>query len=87
MGRAQAVDMLEMVEEDVALRWHLSSNLYPPVPDAYDLAAQAIAACAAGDIDRIIEDGDLMARAYKIVEVFHLEPFVEARQESTDGRV
>ena len=79
MGFKAVVGMLEMLDEDTTLRWHLANNLYPPVGDAFNLAKAAIEACADEDVDRIIEDGELQARAFKIVELFHLEAFVMAR--------
>lgn len=34
MGYLSAVDMREQAGDDVALRWHLISNHYPPLPES-----------------------------------------------------
>ena len=34
MGSSSLVGMLEVADVDTALRWHLSHNHYPPVPDS-----------------------------------------------------
>ena len=43
MGSQSINDMREFLEEDRALRWHLSSNHYPPIHSIFlDTARQAI---------------------------------------------
>ncbi len=84
MGYMGAIQMRMLTDEDTALRWHLNSNLYPPVPDAFDLCKQALDALEEGDQDRLLTDGDLEVRAYQLVSVLHLDAFVVARQVAAD---
>ncbi len=65
---------------DQALRFHLSSRMYPPVNPVFDaVIKQAISNYAAGDEG---EELELPNGHFKldvaIVQELHLEPFVEA---------
>lgn len=50
MGYLSALDMREHGEEEVALRWHLGHNHFPPIPyDMIPVAKKAIANAKAGE--------------------------------------
>jgi hypothetical protein len=56
MGYAGLAGMREVASEDVALEWHMTSNLYPAPPRSMIAVAQAaIEAVRNGDADERIE--------------------------------
>lgn len=86
MGRSSLEGMLEMTDLDTALGWHLQSNHYPPVPSIMiPVASAAIDAANEGETDRLIElpdnvefrDGRTAVEAWRIIESFHLDSFIE----------
>lgn len=87
MGLAATVDMIEMAGGETALRWHLSSNHYPPVPASMvPVCAEAVLMASSGEWDAMISLPDSVsyrgmdvAPVWAIVEAHHLQPFV------TDG--
>lgn len=86
MGRSSLEGMLEMTDLDRALGWHLQSNHYPPVPsEMFPVAKDAIDAGNESDFDRLISlpegveyrDGRTEVEAWRIIESFHLDSFIE----------
>jgi len=91
MGSMNAAAMAEAVGEgQVALRpalhWHLTANIFPPVPvSMVDVCAAAVEAAAEGDWaldielpDGVTYRGATTAPATAIVDNYHLGFFVEA---------
>ena len=83
MGRLSAEAMLgEGIE--VAVRWHMSSNIYPPAPFMTGVAMKAIEAIEDGEPRRLIDlpvgvtwkEQDA-APAAAIVESYRLDVFIE----------
>lgn len=89
MGRIQAEGMIEFGGKgDNILTWHLTSpsQHFPPYPAEFvPIARQAIDAANEDDYDRIIElpegvefrDGRTGVEAWRIIESFHLDSFIE----------
>lgn len=84
MGSLQAHEMAEMTDLETALRWHLGSNHYPPVPKTMvQPCADAIEAVNNLDYNKDIElpngvlyKGLTFAPACVIVEQHHLEAWI-----------
>jgi hypothetical protein len=84
MGAMALAGMLEAAGDiDVALRWHLGSNHFPPIPEVFDAAKAAIDAGNDGDYDRLIElpegvswRGQTSAPAHECIGGWHLEAFL-----------
>lgn len=89
MGRLQAQDMATLTDTETAIRWHLRSNHYPPVPesmvntclDAIQIALQSQWGDAelSDEIelpDGITWRGSTSAPAYAIIEAHHLDAFI-----------
>lgn len=89
MGYTSAVDFIEQAGPEVALRWHLRSNHFPPVHESFVPAAQqAIEACNDGDYDTIIDlpNGKRLA-VDEIIRGLHLEAWItfdEAKESPGD---
>lgn len=85
MGHLQALDIQNYTDFESALRWHLQSNHYPPVPAAmYEPCVAAIDAANEGDYDRAIDLTDIAsykggnsAPAWAIIEGHHLDAFID----------
>lgn len=90
MGYGNAQGMNRHVKEgnvklDAALLWHLTSNHYPPVPEAMvPVARKAIEFANIGELDADIQfpDGWIVngldeMSVSKIVEIMHLDAFIE----------
>jgi hypothetical protein len=90
MGSMQAAGMAELVDEgrvdlDTVLRWHLTSNHFPPLPvELAGPAREAIEAIEAGDYDRAIRlpagvtwRNRRSAPARECAEAWHLDSFIE----------
>jgi hypothetical protein len=84
MGSLQSAEMARLVHEDnleleMALRWHLRGNHYPPVHEVFvPVALQAIWAVNRDEHDLVIEmPNGLTKSAGEIVEELHLEWFLE----------
>ena len=85
MGHVQAKEMQQHLVFEAALRWHLRSNHYPPVPDAmFDPCVAAIEAARDEDWDRPIDltgvakyRGHDSAPAWALVEAHHLGDFLD----------
>lgn len=78
MGASSVIDMIEQVETSVALAWHLSSNMYPPIHHSFiPVAEEAIAHANYGDLDHtILLPNGIELSVETIVEELHLEFFV-----------
>lgn len=91
MGYATARGMAECVDGgqislDQALRWHLTHNHFPPIPESMvPVAKRAIAACNAGEPERILRLpanarhrrlGKLVP-AWVVVGGLHLDAFID----------
>ena len=86
MGYAGLAGMREVASEDVALEWHMTSNLYPAPPRSMIAVAQAaIQAVRNGDADERIEmPRGVSHRVYGtevpagvIVDQFRLDGFID----------
>lgn len=85
MGRLALEDMLEQgLDYERALAWHLNSNHFPPIPEVFDSAVEAIEAGGEEDWDRLIElpEGvtwrdQVSAPAWACIEGWHLDGFIE----------
>lgn len=86
MGRLGIEGMLKMTDADTALRWHLKSNHYPPLPDCVlPLAKQSIELANDGEWDARIDlteagiswRGQNSAPVSACVEAWHLDAFLE----------
>jgi len=89
MGLMSLLVMLETTDniEDV-VRWHLSANCYPPLPEEYvPMCVEAIRACKlqTDENEKImlqLPDGvfykgnQTLVDAWTVVEAFHLEGFL-----------
>ena len=78
--------MRELASEDVALEWHMTSNIYPAPPRVMIAVAQAaIEALRNGDAEQMIEMPEgISHRVYGtevpagvIVDQFRLEGFID----------
>lgn len=84
MGRANVSELIE-VGGRAALRWHLESNHYPPVPHAMLPVCQRVIELAADGQwhelvtlpDDILFRGGEDATVAEVVSALHLEPFVD----------
>jgi len=89
MGRASVDAFLEVASEDVALDWHMKSNLYPPPPAMMiPVARIAIDRVNAGDQTNVqlpegVEhrSGATEISPWHIVEAFRLEAFIRDDEE------
>jgi len=77
--------MIELTDEDTALRWHLSHNHYPALPlTLLPVAKAAIEAGREDDFDRLIKlpggitwrGGRSSVEAGKLIETMHLDSFL-----------
>lgn len=85
MGRlyAEGLTELDLPLED-QIKWHLSSNHYPPAPlSMAPVCVAAIEAGSKGDWDREIElpegisyKGSSTVSALAVIEGFHLDPWL-----------
>ena len=86
MSHARTFEMIHFLGRDKALDWHLRWGVYPALPAIKPVCAEAIEAMAEGDHNRIItEDGEEVARAFQLVQMFALEPFVIVAQDEKYG--
>jgi hypothetical protein len=84
VGHLHALDILNYTDFESALRWHLQSNHYPPVPAAmFDPCVAAIEAANEDDYDRQIDltgiaeyQGKNSAPAWAIIDAHHLDAFI-----------
>jgi hypothetical protein len=91
MGHLQAREMAELGADSLeqSLRWHLTSNHFPPVPTSMvPICIEAIDAVNEGDWDRKIAlpesvgyKGLTVAPASAIVEQHHLEAWIENEED------
>lgn len=92
MGRMQTLEMGHFADNlDQALRWHLRSNHYPPLPmDLLPVAKKAIEianeAIATEDEDLwqtliYVPTADKKLSISRIIEGMHLDSFLDAVQE------
>lgn len=79
MGRLQATEMARLAKLDVALRWHLRANHYPPVHlDFLPVAKRAIKEGKKENWDKKIKMPNGITKTVAgIIEGLHLEPFLE----------
>ena len=89
MGFNRALEMRQYGGETVALRDHLSNNLYPPVPQAYDAAVQALANVREGKPEEpVLTASGKMIPSSSVIMQLHLDAFLvdleEAYNESNE---
>lgn len=88
MGSIGVMGMLEATDQDTALRWHLTSNHFPPVPESMVEACKAaIDAMNDGNPDKpiplpegITYRGMSYSFAYLLVDSLHLEYFLDQEE-------
>lgn len=78
MGNLQASEMASLLQEDVALTWHLTSNHYPPIHlDFLPIAQQALKLARQDDYDTIIDMPNGISKSVAdIIDGLHLETFL-----------
>jgi hypothetical protein len=78
MGRAQAEEMASLTDLSTAVSWHLKSNHYPPVHEAFlPVALEAIELASQGDWDTIQEYPNGIERTVAhTIEGLHLDTYV-----------
>lgn len=84
MGRVSLMGMLEMTDQETVLRWHLTSNHFPPVPESMvEPCKWAIRAMYDGEPTRPIDlpegvtyRGMPHCFAGSLVDHFHLDEFL-----------
>ena len=82
MGYTQAMEMVKVINLEQRIRWHLQYNYEPPAPsEVISIALKAVMLCRDDKFSKDIllpfgPDVAWMVPAYVIVEVFHLEPWV-----------
>jgi hypothetical protein len=90
MGAVTLDGMLEMSQDiNVIMDWHLRYNCYPPHPEFADACIAAVDAINRDDWDDEIDlpegkttrDGRTTEKAYKLVECFHLDGFINQDME------
>jgi hypothetical protein len=89
MGRLALDDMLgQGLDIERALAWHLNSNHFPPIPEVFDSAVEAIEAGMDEDWDRLIElpagvtwRDATTAPAWACIEGWHLDGFLYGEEE------
>lgn len=82
MGRNRTEDMIAFVGREAALYDHLNHNHYPPVGEFQEAAAEAIAACNAGEVEtKILLPTGRETSAQSVVEGLHLEAFIEFEED------
>ena len=85
MGSMQAREMAELADLDTALKWHLSSNHYPPLPlELLDSVKEAIENGNAGEWDAeitlpegITYQERSSAPTWAAIQAWHLDAFLE----------
>jgi hypothetical protein len=90
MGYASALDFAENADLDTALRWHLTSNHFPPLPEGLiGPAKEAIANAVTGATDAVVDlrgfgqyKGSDYAPTWACVEAWNLHAFIDAEIES-----
>ena len=82
MGSTQLEGMMEMVDEDTSLRWHLECNHFPSMLWLLDAAKEAIECCRCDEWDTRIEiKPDVYVEAGKLVDGLHLEFYLDTEDE------
>ena len=82
MGHIQALETLKLINLEQDIRWNLENNYYPRVPDVMiPIAVKAVILCRNDQFNETIEVPiehrmGWMLPAYMIVEIYHLEPWV-----------
>lgn len=84
MGHMQAGEMAEYADLDTALRWHLESNHFPPLPvELVETAKRAITLANDDQWDELVElpagityRGETSVVVWAAVESMHLETFL-----------
>lgn len=85
MGQSSLTDFIQHSDYDTALSWHLSSNHYPPIPQAMiEPCKTAIANANAGDWDTRITlpdgiswRGETTCPTHALIEHAHLHSFLD----------
>lgn len=75
----RALEMIQVMNTDAALDWHLQSNHFPPVSLAFKPACiEAIQACDQGEAEKEITlPNGRVKSAFEIVEELHLQDFLQ----------
>lgn len=89
MGLMSLLGMLETTDDiEPVVRWHLSANCYPPLPEEYvPMCVEAIRSCTlqTDENEKIIlqlpkgmyyKGDQTLVDAWTVVEAFHLEGFL-----------
>ena len=85
MGLMSLEGMLEVADFHVALRWHLTSNCFPPAGVMLEACGSAIDAAIADDWHQEIDlpvgalyKGQETAPAWALIDNFRLQSFIDA---------
>jgi len=86
MGKMSADEMVANADMETALRWHLSSNHYPPVhPVFLPTARQAIALANQGDWDtEIVMPNGITKTVSGIIDGLHLSSFLNENEDYSE---
>lgn len=89
MGLMSLLGMMEVIDDvEQVVRWHLSANCYPPLPEAYvPMCVEAIRACKmqTDENEKIMvqlpdgmfyKDDQTLVDVWTVIEAFHLEGFL-----------
>ena len=96
MGYASALDFAENADQDTALRWHLTSNHFPPLPvGLVEPAKEAIANALDGEHDKPVDlrgfatykDGSSSAPTWACIDAWHLHAFIDADEEEHEHAI
>ena len=95
MGYLSALDFAANADQDTALRWHLTTNHFPPLPEGLlEPAKEAIANVLAGATDALVDlrgfgsyKGEPSAPSWACIEAWHLEAFLDAQEDPDDTEV
>lgn len=83
MGRLATQSMIEVSDDERALRWHLTGNFFPPIHiDFMEPALEAIKLVRKDKGEEIIEmPNGISKTAWQIVEGLRLEDFLNNEEE------
>ncbi len=83
MGYTKAIEMVNLMDLELCIRWHLNYNHYPPIPiEMIPIAVKAVRLCRDNKFDETIvtffehHGYGWSLPAYVIVKIYNLEPWV-----------
>lgn len=93
MGYQSARDMAEQTDLDTAVRWHLTANCFPPIPEnMVEPALAAIQAMVDEEFEQEIAlpegvqyQGQTTVEAQTLLTALHLQPFLDHQRATLWG--